>query len=457
MLLHVPFRHDWDELWNDVGFLVPPGYKMFALCLYHAPSKWRNEQWLRKDMELEAYKDAAIDSNIAMIKAHTALVDDYWEGRLVLGRDAEPARHHYNPVGQITSLEPEQIPVADLIGKRWRRAVELAWPDDYEDDYRNPSADEDVRPIAVLGPAGSGKSFLIKVVMQDAMANDARVLLACPTRRQVARYREEMPDLDVDSIHRAFQVYRPEQQTLELMTTYDLVVIEEISMVELWIFERLLRLWDAASRRPALVFVGVFRQLRWKNNPRVCESRYWPEVDEKVLKVMRRCKCPELKWKLDLLRSATPTAKQLQQIIRGHRAPKYADSHYWERYWPTENEIGKVFEEHPETTFVTVSRAKSAWVNDVAQRYFFYGDFLLGIVEADPEFNPWNFDGNAQRRWDPMQLKIYRGMRVGFTANIRPEVDFVNGIEGFVESMDHTGVLVKTTTGHLVKASRFKR
>ena len=58
--------------------------------------------------------------------------------------------------------------------------------------------------LTILGPAGSGKSYTMQVVMQQAMEFGARVILACPTRVLVASYREEMPGLDVDSIHAAF-------------------------------------------------------------------------------------------------------------------------------------------------------------------------------------------------------------------------------------------------------------
>ena len=100
-----------------------------------------------------------------------------------------------------------------------------------------------------------------------------------------------------------------------------------------------------------------------------------------------------------------------------------------------------------------MSRAGAAWVNQLALQHFFSdAGVLLGVVDADPEFNPDNFDGKKQVRWDPMRLPIYQGMRVGFTVNLRPEVDMVNGIEGHVVMMDATGVLVETTTGHRAKA-----
>eukprot|EP00969_Alexandrium_andersonii_P261555 11563121-Alexandrium_andersonii.AAC.1 len=61
-----------------------------------------------------------------------------------------------------------------------------------------------------------------------------------------------MPGLDVESIHAAFHIFKPEQQTLDAVANYDLVVVEEIGFVAASLFERLMRLWEAAARRPAL-------------------------------------------------------------------------------------------------------------------------------------------------------------------------------------------------------------
>ena len=226
-------------------------------------------------------------------------------------------------------------------------------------------------------------------------------------------------------------------------------------MVSLSIFDRLIRLWEAAARRPALVFVGDFRQLRPVEQTRACDSGYWRHVHVRELHTMRRCKCEQLKWKLELLRAHAPDKTQLADIIRGHRAPKmvahYAlrDARYSQE--PSELEIGYVFEEQPATTFVTISRLATAWVNDIAVRHFFRDQECLGIVPADPENNPDNFEGTVQVRWKPLPMKIYKNMRVAFTRNVRPDIDQVNGMEGTVLGMDRTGVLVATNTGHTPK------
>ena len=120
------------------------------------------------------------------------------------------------------------------------------------------------------------------------MEHGVRVVMACPTRILAATYREKMPDLDVDSIHSAFQIFKPEQQTLDVMITFDLIVIEEVGQLSVDLFEQLLRLWDATERRPALVFVGDFAQLRGVEPTRAADSARWPEVKKFTLKTMRR-------------------------------------------------------------------------------------------------------------------------------------------------------------------------
>ncbi len=266
---------------------------------------------------------------------------------------------------------------------------------------------------------------------------------------------KEMPDLDVDSIHRAFQINLPEAHTYELMASYDLIVVEEVSLVSVWIFERLLRLWNAAAKRPALVFVGDFRQLRNIDGQRVCETPKWRnEVQVRELNVMRRCKCEILKWKLELLRAHAPSKDQLHRIIRGHHAPlllQHRSADFASRHEPTEDEIGWIFHDNPDTVFVTISRKKAQLVNEMALRHFFRHQPVLQVVDADPASNPDNYpNSNAQEYWVPLRLPIYEGMRVTVTQNVRPEIDYVNGQDGTVRGLGTSSVRVETDTGHMV-------
>eukprot|EP00971_Amphidinium_carterae_P276365 5484135-Amphidinium_carterae.1 len=62
------------------------------MALHHAPHFWRDEVAVRAELELHAMRDNFVQSNLAMIAAHTEVVDLYLSGRLVIGRDEIPTR-----------------------------------------------------------------------------------------------------------------------------------------------------------------------------------------------------------------------------------------------------------------------------------------------------------------------------------------------------------------------------
>ncbi len=289
-----------------------------------SPDHWRSEKVVRQELELEAFKDRHIDNVISMQKANTEFVDKYLSGELT-AEDEVPQFNPY-PVAAVNP-EAEQREVIEAVLRRTRTAMQLRWPTDpangegsEEGPQFQPPDREQESPYAVLGPAGSGKSTAVEIAIGEAVAEGADVQIVCPTGIQATTYKEKFPDLDVDTTHGAYLLYRPEQETLDLMEDKDLIVCEEVGQKPKWIFERLMRLWHHAQKRPALIFVGDFCQLRSVEWERSCDSWQWNEVETKTLTTMRRCKCPELKWKLELLRSAKPSVDQLKAIKKGQKS-----------------------------------------------------------------------------------------------------------------------------------------
>lgn len=329
------------------------------------------------------------------------------------------------------------------------RAATLAWSDPQEDTPApvpwNPAT---ARPLAVLGPAGSGKSTAVRVALQQALDHGARAVCACPTRMLVATYKAKMPDLDVDSVHSVFRLFAPETETLQSMTFFDLVVIEEVSQLSCDVFERLLRLWDAAGRRPVLVFVGDFAQLRGVDPTQARDSARWPQVVILRLHEMRRCACATLRWKLELLRTAKPTRRQLARILRSHKAPSARHRRPGHMaHTPSDEELCAVFMERPTTTFVTISRAAAARINQAALRHFFREMQPLLVIGGDPESNAENYRGHEQISNDPLSVPIYAGMRLTLTRNVNKDLDFVNGMGATALGACNVGVHARTDTG----------
>ena len=263
--------------------------------------------------------------------------------------------------------------------------------------------------------------------MTEAVAMGASAQVVCPTGMQRSTYRDKFPDLDVDTTYGAYLLFKPEQQTLDLMQDKHLIIVEEIGQNPAWIFERLLRLWHHADRRPAFVMVGDFCQLRSIESERTCDSRFWHTVEKKELRTMRRCKCPELRWKLELLRTAKPSVEQLKKTLKGHKAPNGDKRSSFKMQAPTADDIAGVLQETPHTTFATITRASAALVAEWAVAYLFGGCIPEACVPADPESNPENFVGSEQVYHYVMQLAIYIGMALTLTRNLNKSGGYVNG------------------------------
>ena len=216
----------------------------------------------------------------------------------------------------------------------------------------------------MLGPAGSGKTSLIEEAVDDVVLNEGRVLITAPTGKLAAHFRQKYPNLDVDTIHGAFQIWKSIEQTLELMIPYDLIIVEEVGQLSRGIFERLMELWKSAEKLPTLVFVGDFWQLPGVEGSKAIQSPMWRNTGllrVRELHTMRRCKCQILADKLRILRTGKPSKAQLMFILRGHKAPT-ARMHA-RMYEPTAWDILKILEETPHTTFLTISRRAAFQIN----------------------------------------------------------------------------------------------
>ena len=457
LLLNVPFR-SLTDLWDDRVAQVLEGYRMLALCLLHRPGYWRRLRDVQRDLELEGRKDAHICNVLSMLEARTAVVDSYLSGQLVLDVDMPPQPDLLAApeVGYRGELDPEQAVVVEHVRNMLRWALERRYPEDADPtqlhdflERTRRSPPQVLQPFCVLGPAGSGKSTALEVAVQRAAEAGAHVGIACPTGVLASAYREKFPGLDVDTLHGMFLLHLPQEETWDCMASFDLVVIDEVGQLSRATFERLLWLWDNADRRPALVFVGDFHQLRGIDPTRASDSPRWRGVVKRHLQTMRRCKCPDLRWKLELLRTTKPSKEQLLRILRGHRA--MPDRGPGVSPEPTELDVQGMLQETPQTLFLTITRRNAALLNDLAVRAL-YGDAApLCFVPGDYESNVDNYDEFGQLvDCQPLHLPVHEGMRVTLTRNVQKEQNFVNGMRGVVLAVQRSSVLVLTHCGNVV-------
>ena len=450
LLLHVPFR-SLEDLWRPEAARLPESLQLLGLCLLHRPDFWRSADRVAYELEQEAKVELQITNTLAALSARIELVDAYLSGEMTVADNPNPPLHGVArlPSGGI-KLSAEQAQVVQTLRARVQLALDARWPEDNSVDAWGVWLGGNTvhnKVSCVLGPAGSGKTTAVEIVLAEAARKGARVGVACPTGMLAAGYRSRHPDLDVDTVHGMFALHRDEVATVEMMRPYDMVVIDEVGQLPTWIFDRLLRLWDAADRRPALIFVGDFCQLTGAEGTTARESARWPEVSLMQLREMRRCRCERLRWKLQLLRSAMPTSRQLRRLLRGHRAVM---RHRPNSGQPTPRDVATILKETPATTFVTISRRASAHLNRLAVRALFADAEPLGQILSDPDDNPQNFWGRFQVDATPEKMTLFEGMRVRITKNADKEHGFVNGMGAVVQRLRNSGVQVRTDEGEIL-------
>ena len=233
---------------------------------------------------------------------------------------------------------------------------------------------------------------------------------------------------------------------MAVLTQYDLVVVDEVSMLTAGHFEHVLALWKYADQLPCLVLLVDFWQLPVvdKTAERCEQSAAWAgHVKTIPFREQVRCKCPALQAKLDILRTAVPSMQQLKKNLRGHRA--------WTTREPTGYDILELFRKHEDTTVVTCTRHGAATINDLAATVFFADRHKrpLRMLPLDYEANQDNYGRGGRLRSGTLQpalRKIYKGMRIFLTKNMSKEDDFVNGMAAKIEDYDERSQCLQVLT-----------
>ena len=110
----------------------------------------------------------------------------------------------------------------------------------------------------VLGAPGTGKTAVILDKIQKWCKRGARILFAFPTGQLASRMRAACPEADVDTCAGAFLFHKELTQALPIFTQFDMVIIDEISMLTAANWDRIVAMWFAADRIPMIIALGDF-------------------------------------------------------------------------------------------------------------------------------------------------------------------------------------------------------
>ena len=287
LALRKPFRQLNDLMSKKVQEKVPLQYAHFANAVLQCPDYWDDEDRVRADLQLEATGNDKILTFLAKVKAQRALVEKFMNG-LVTKEDEAGTQDALREVGLLPDeddpmfkdvrfnerqerLERSICKLLDAAKAAREAPNEAAWEHIVDEAAANS------RPQAVIGPPGTGKTTVIDKCVRRCLRQGGRVLFALPTAQQASRVRTKHPEADVDTCAGAFFLYKDCVEVMDCLTQYDMIAVDEVSQLSQKDFERIVQMWEAADRIPALVFAGDFWQLRASSPPvpRTALSGVW--------------------------------------------------------------------------------------------------------------------------------------------------------------------------------------
>ena len=458
MAMHVPFKNLDKLLDPSIVEKVPPHLKYFACAMQCAEEHWSDETGLRQELALEGHGNEHTETVINFVKAQRHLVRRYLSGDLAadevhdvdLETDEEEAA---KPGAERLRLDPAQRKLKQLVDRRVALAMEAREaPDDetYEEILIQAGRSE---IIIALGPPGSGKTTVIHKCVRKWHRKGARILFALPTGQLASEIRRVHTEIDVDTCHGALLFHKDLTEALPILTQYDLVVIDELSMLTADHYDRVHAMWQTAEKLPCVVMLGDFYQLPGPQKPpsRISDSPAYRYAKKMDFSTVHRCKDPKLAKKLKALRTSVPSMRLLKKIVNTkHRA--------WKSEEPTTYDVLTLLRRHDNTVMVTCTRKAAMLLNDLTITVLFEHRHKepLAVLPGDWETDPNNFgaDHNVPKgaRVEPVQVKIFEGMRLFLTQNLNKRNDFVNGMSVTVESYhEESGCLqVMTKTGKML-------
>lgn len=225
------------------------------------------------------------------------------------------------------------------------------------------------KPMLIVGKAGSGKSQTISHCVDKHLRKGKNIFVLAPTRLLASHFRSSLPSgVDCDTVHAAFHipVGNDEQpKTNWALSHYDIVIIDEISMVSEKYFAHILETLNRINYRPILVVCGDMGQQQPfekvggysivtfpLNNSRFTSSTYRFSLngqhrvdDEEYVKI------------LDHLRNWRPDQNVLNKIQEGRVI--------CEQRQIIASKLLEILLENPEATVLTFTNDAAAHVNNL--------------------------------------------------------------------------------------------
>lgn len=455
------------ELQHPQHALLPEDLKYFAACVQYFPDTFGHSNAFRNLLQREGHKDYYIDNVLAFLQSLKDIFN-LWKIQVLRNEDFQsncmtPSNNCLNTKQHIVVQNlkaflnkrdfyygnvcntPTQEDDSDSDATSNCESNEGDTLDDLPFPIANELAANSfttnwTKVITITGKPGTGKTRCMQACIEYLISKRRRCLVATPTGYLASTYRSVFDtDIDCETIHSSFciPIDGSAPKVNWMLSTYDVIFIDEVSMIPLPIFEHVLSTLQQLATRPILVISGDPYQQQPISTDRgnisqtrnIFNSSAFPNISVKHDLVDQfRCSDPEFYDILNHLRHWKPTYQMLDTLHSNGRL-------LYNQCNISDAIILETTQRFPTATFVTISKAATNRVNNVICSNMFPDNNLLCMIQFD----------NLQ---EPGPL--YKNMRVIITQNRNKPAGVVNGQPAIVKYREgHTIILMLPSGRHV--------
>lgn len=294
----------------------------------------------------------------------------------------------------------------------------------------NLCVEDNIKGILIKGPPGTGKSAVIKYIVNHCISKGLKVLVASATAYHARAAKISFPHelVYTETIHSIFFIpIDGTQPTLNWgLVKFDVIIIDEVGMVSIRNIKHVVFSITSLPIPPVYLFSGDPYQQRPLDNVEgtttqttniFVNTHFLINFDVYNFTHQHRFKDSYLESLLKIMRTSYISNDQLRVI---NSRCDYQDEVCSEN-------IVNAFLKNPDTLFVTLTRKGSRFVNSVITEYIFSSEPPLSVVR----------DG------DLCDITLYENLRICITENVNKHHGIVNGAEAIVIAFDRHFIIIK--------------
>ena len=388
LTMHHPHRRV-EDLHHPQATTMPSTIAYFAQSAVLTPECCNTSDAITAFFENEGHKDYFINTIVSYVHSLYDILH-LWQIGVVTADITNPSSIS---VERLYPLSPHQNAIfTDIAAALSTRQSTL---DHHQSATHTTATWEKFRVL--LGKPGTGKSQVLIRAINHAIRCEMSVLVAAPVALLAQGYNAIfLDDIDTDTLHSAFNIpiHGPHPNEINYaLNKYDLVVVDEASMISSAIFETMASTFNRMNTRPVVVLAGDKCQQqplqtidgRTSSTTSIINDHTFSSTNAVTHTLYQQFRIidPEYAKFLDFIRFMLPTQQEVDDMQTGIvlcPEGELSDEDIWHAY-----------QQHSDATIMTVSRKAAQRINEIIVRHPFPGRPLntipcVSAVESNPIF-----------------------------------------------------------------------